>query len=53
MESIFGRPAAQQAQMVFPQIKLAAIRRFDKLMYSLEAARKRLGAPSMISGNAL
>jgi hypothetical protein len=38
--SIAGHGAAQWAQMTLPQLKLAAIRRFDKLMFKLEDAKK-------------
>jgi glycosyltransferase involved in cell wall biosynthesis len=40
MEAIFGRAVAQWAQRSLPEIKSAAAREFDKLMYNLEAARK-------------
>ncbi|MGO8756730.1 MAG: glycosyltransferase family 2 protein [Terracidiphilus sp.] len=38
--AIAGRPAAQRMQMVLPQLKQAAVRRFDKTMYKLETARR-------------
>lgn len=39
MEPIFGLHAAQQVQMALPQLKVAAIRNYDKLMYTLGRAR--------------
>ena len=39
MGPIVGRGAAQWAQMTLPQLKLAAIRRYDRLMYKLENAK--------------
>lgn len=40
MEPVLGRGAAQWAQMTLPQVKLGVLRRFDKVMYKLETARK-------------
>ena len=39
MRPIFGQEYAERAQMAFPQFKLAAFRKYDKLMYKLEGAR--------------
>jgi glycosyltransferase involved in cell wall biosynthesis len=43
MDPIFGQRNAQLAQMALPQLKAAAIRGYDKLMYRLESrgARRR------------
>jgi len=39
MEPIFGHEAAQRAQMALPQLKVAAIRMYDKLMHKIEEDR--------------
>jgi glycosyltransferase involved in cell wall biosynthesis len=39
IEAIFGHAAAQWAQMALPQFKVAAIRRYDRLMYRLGNGR--------------
>lgn len=39
MSPIVGHGTAQWAQMTLPQLKLAAVRRFDKLMYKLEDSK--------------
>lgn len=40
LEPIFGRRTGRWAQITLPELKVEAIRRYDKLMYRLEAARK-------------
>jgi len=40
LEPTLGHGAAQWAQMALPQIKVAALRRFDRLMYRLETTKK-------------
>jgi glycosyltransferase involved in cell wall biosynthesis len=40
MMPIFGRNAAQQAQMALPQFKADVIRRCDKVLHRLESARQ-------------
>lgn len=50
MEPILGQGAAQWAQMALPQLKVQAIRRFDKLMYELQTREKMRGPETTIAG---
>ena len=50
MRLVLGREVAQRAQTELPQLKVAAIRRYDKLMCSLEGGNKMRAPEPTLAG---